>query len=278
MTANDLWLIEESALASKLDAKIKAKGNVSGFMSIMELINGRKPMEVRDGVAIIHVSGALSRNVDILDNMLGDTGYEQITAELSQALANPEVSAILMNIDSPGGAVVGCEECADAVKMASQSKPVVAISDTMMASAAYWIASAADAVYATKSALVGSIGVIAKVVDVSSRLNQAGIKVETFTPDYADLKGAGDSMTPMTRTQRNWYQSFIEELGAAFRGVVRANRGEVPDSAMRGQVLTGLKAKEANLIDEVAGFTEAYADAMALAWTRKILKEAGGAS
>jgi ClpP class serine protease len=47
---------------------------------------------------------------------------------------------------------------------------------------------------------------------------------------------------------------------------------------MRGQVLTGLKAKEANLIDEVAGFTEAYADAMALAWTRKMLQEAGGAS
>jgi signal peptide peptidase SppA len=278
MTANDLWLIEDGALAAKLDAKIKAKSNVSGFMNLLELINGRKEMEVRDGVAIIHVSGALSRNVDSIDNMLGDTGYEQITAELAQAVANPEVSAILLNIDSPGGAVVGCEECADSVKLASQSKPVVAISDTMMASAAYWIGSAADAVYATKSALVGSIGVIARVVDISGMLNQNGIKVENFTPDYADLKGAGDPATGMTKAQRAWYQLFIEDLGAAFKSAVVENRGEVPDTAMRGQVLTGIKAKEANLIDEVAGFTEAYADAMALAWTRKVLKEAGNAA
>jgi signal peptide peptidase SppA len=278
MTANDLWLIEESALTAKLDAKVKAKSGGVNALSIADIFNGRKPLQIQDGVAVIHVSGALSRNIAPIENALGDTGYEQITAELSEAVANPAVNAILLNIDSPGGAVVGCQECADAVKMASQSKPVVAFTDTMMASAAYWIGSAADAVYATKSALVGSIGVIARVVDISGMLNQNGIKVENFTPDYADLKGAGDPATGMTRAQRNWYQSFIEDLGAAFKGAVVENRGEVPDSAMRGQVLTGEKAKAANLVDEVAGFQDAFTDAMALAYTRKILKEAGGAS
>ena len=274
MTANDLWLIEETALEAKLEAKQKATGGGVTALSISDIYNGRQSMLVKNGVAVIHVMGALSKNVAPIDNALGDTGYEQIAADLAAAVENPAVNAILLNVDSPGGAVVGCAECADAVKLASQSKPVVAFTDTMMASAAYWISSAADAIYATKSALVGSIGVISRVVDASSRLNQAGIKVETFTPEYADLKGAGDPYTPMTRAQKSWYQSFVEDLGASFKGAVLENRGAVPDGAMRGQVLTGEKAKAANLVDEVAGFQAAYTDAMALAWTRSMLKQA----
>jgi signal peptide peptidase SppA len=275
---NNFWYMDESSLVASLLEKQKATSGVNAF-ALSDMFNARQDMQVTpDGVAIVKIGGSLLNKFSKLDTMVGNTSYAQIQNEIAQAADDPAVKAILLDIDSPGGAVTGTAETASVVKMAKKKKPVVSYTGNMAGSAAYWIGSAADVFYATPSALVGSIGVIAKVMDMSGLLEKAGIRVETFTPEYADLKGAGMGNAPMTREQRKWYQGFVEELGAAFKASVIEHRGPVDDGAMRGQMFTGSGAKEANLVDEVADYSTAYADALALAYTRAILREVERAS
>jgi ClpP class serine protease len=101
-----------------------------------------------------------------------------------------------LDIDSPGGTVAGTPELAAAVSALDQKKPVYAFSSGLMASAAYWIASQARAIYATPSAQVGSIGVVQAVVDRSAAINAAGIKVEVFS--VGKYKAMGAPGTPLT--------------------------------------------------------------------------------
>ena len=215
-------------------------------------------LSVEDGVGIVSITGPMLRNPDIFDRIiLGACNTGELIKAVQEAAARPDIEAIFLDMDSPGGSVNGTPELAQAVAEASKAKYVYAFSAGQMCSAAYWVASQADAIYATPSARIGSIGVILPVVDSSAAFEQAGLKVEVFAA--GKFKSAGTPGTSLTDDQREWLQSEVEVTAADFRSAVVARGRKIPDEAMEGQTFSGRKAMRFNL----AGMVASRADALA---------------
>ncbi len=214
-------------------------------------------LSVEDGVATVSISGPIIRKPDIFARVLmGATDSEEIGAAIQEAASRPDIKAVFLDIDSPGGTVAGTPELAAAVSALDQKKPVYAFSSGLMASAAYWIASQARAIYATPSAQVGSIGVVQAVVDRSAAINAAGIKVEVFS--VGKYKAMGAPGTPLTDDQRELIQSNLAEIAGEFHAAVLAKGRAIPPEAMEGQTFSGRQAQRHNL----AGMVQDRAEAM----------------
>ncbi len=213
---------------------------------------------VEDGVGVVAVSGPMIRNPDLLSQILFNaTDTEEITAAVREAAARPDIEAVFLDIDSPGGTVTGTPELAQAVADAGKQKPVYAFSSGLMCSAAYWVASQAQAVYVTPSARVGSIGVIQPIIDDSEAYKNAGLKVEVFAA--GKFKSIGVPGVPLTDSQRECIQSNIAETAQDFQSAVLARGRKIPAEAMEGQDFSGKQAQKMNL----AGTVRDRADAMA---------------
>jgi len=214
-------------------------------------------LSVEDGVGVVSISGPMLRNPDIFDRIiLGACNTGELISAVEEAASRPDIEAIFLDIDSPGGSVNGTPELAQAVAEAGKTKYVYAFSAGQMCSAAYWVASQADAIYATQSARIGSIGVILPVVDSSAAFEQAGLKVEVFAA--GKFKSAGTPGTSLTDDQREWLQSEVEETAADFHAAVLARGRKIPDEAMEGQTFSARKAMRFNL----AGMVTSRADAL----------------
>ncbi|MCA1996438.1 MAG: S49 family peptidase [Armatimonadetes bacterium] len=201
-----------------------------------------------EGVGVLEITGVLAYKPDLL--ALAFEGVEDSAAVLSafQALHdNPRVGAVVLNINSPGGFSVGGAEIADAVYRAS--KPVVAWSGGMMCSLAYWIGSQADAVVASRSALIGSIGAYVSMVDYTRLYETVGLRVRVFKNAEAAFKPTGIPGTSLTEAQEGRLSEQAQRTFEQFRGDVRRARRSVHEDAMRGQVFDGHEAKQNRLVD-----------------------------
>ena len=208
-------------------------------------------LSVENGVGVISITGPMLRNPDIFDRIiLGACNTGELISAVEEAVFRPDIEAIFLDIDSPGGSVNGTPELAQAVADASKTKYVYAFSAGQMCSAAYWVASQADAIYATPSARIGSIGVILPIVDSSAAFEQAGLKVEVFAA--GKFKSAGTPGTSLTDDQRVWLQSEVEETAADFHAAVLARGRKIPDEAMEGQTFSARMAMRFNLAGMVA--------------------------
>jgi signal peptide peptidase SppA len=217
-----------------------------------------KLLSVQGGIGTVTLRGPMMRNPDVIDQLVfGATDTEEVLAAVHEASEREDVQAILLDIDSPGGSVNGTPELAAAVATASKSKAVYAFSAGQMCSAAYWVASQCDAVYATPSARVGSIGVILPVVDSSEAFAQAGLKMEVFAA--GKFKSAGTPGTSLTEEQKDWLQSEVEEIAADFRSAVLARGRKIPDEAMEGQTFSGRRAMRLNMAGMVDGRAQVIA-------------------
>jgi signal peptide peptidase SppA len=225
--------------------------------------NQRKPMTVEDGVAMIHVKGILRQGLSFLESCVEATDYKDVQAELSQAKNDPEIKSVLLDIDSPGGSVVGCLETAKMVQ--ELGKPVTAHIDSLGGSAAYFIACGADAIYASESAFVGSIGTIATFMDYAGMLENAGITPHIFTSEKADMKAAGNMLRTPTPAEKQSMQDTVKEYGEQFLGFVLANRPGVSDEVLRGNAVSGARGLATGLIDGIASREDAIEELKALA-------------
>lgn len=229
---------------------------VAEGLDLADFSNTRQPMVVdAEGIATIHVLGPLGRNLSKMEKSCGATSFEDIQGELAQANANPAVRGILLRMNSPGGTVQGTPETAAAV--AASGKPVVAFTEDMIASAAYYIASGARAIIASPSADLGSIGVYIPWVDRSAMYKAAGMKPDPIVNTGGDLKaiGFGGQLTP---AQRTYLQEQVDLDFAAFKAHVLAHR-EVSEHAFRGQTISGPAAMAAGLSDTIGTLADARA-------------------
>ena len=141
------------------------------------LSNDPKPYEVVNGVAVIEMEGIVAKRMSLFTKISGGISTYHVQEQFSAAMADPKVRGILLNIDSPGGGIDGTADLAGMIHSARGEKPVVAFTDGVMASAAYWIGSAADAVYISgDTSQVGSIGVVAAHMDISKAEEMIGVK------------------------------------------------------------------------------------------------------
>ncbi len=184
---------------------------------------------------------------------------ETTAAQLERASRDPEVAAIVLRVNSPGGSAVGSDLVWRAVREAqTRGKPVVVSMGDVAASGGYYVAAAADAIVAEPSSLTGSIGVVYAKFDLSQLLGNIGVGVEFVKSDSAsDALSIARSMTDAELRQLN---EVIGSLYANFTSKVAQGRklnAEATEEAARGRVWTGASAKARSLVDEMGGMARA---------------------
>lgn len=201
-----------------------------------------------NGVAVIGLSGVIGKRVGALEKSSGVTDVDDVTAALQIAAASDEVKGIVLDVDSPGGTVTGVPELAATVRQVSDQKRVVAFTDTMACSAAYWIASQAYSIVAAPSACLGSIGVYLPVLDQSRAFELRGLHQDLIKAGR--YKGLGIPGTSLTEEQRELLQDRVDFIHSEFKAAVRSGRGvDISDEYMQGQDLFGKQAAEVGLAD-----------------------------
>jgi capsid assembly protease len=210
-------------------------------------------------VAVIPIHGMLVRRTVGLEAESGLTSYASLAAQLNAALASPEVAAILLDIDSPGGESSGVFDLADRIRAATQVKPVWAVANDMAFSAAYALASAANKVFVSRTGGVGSIGVIAMHVDQSVKDAQDGVR---YTAVFAgDRKNDLNPHQPISDQAHAQLQAEVNRIYGLFVETVARHRGLEP-SAVRDTeagLFFGQAAVGIGLADAIGTFDDALA-------------------
>jgi protease IV len=176
-----------------------------------------------------------------------------------ESLSNSRATrAVIVHIDSPGGTTVGSEELHDALRRVANKKPMVVVVDGMAASGGYIAAMAADHILTQKTSLVGSIGVLFQVPNVSHLLDTIGVKVEEIKS--SPLKAAPNGLEPTSPEARAAIESLVRDSYAWFKDMVKDRRkldGEALDKVSDGRVFTGRQAVELKLVDQIGQEREA---------------------
>jgi signal peptide peptidase SppA len=227
-----------------------------GFTDMLAQLFGETPKAyiAEDGTGVIPVAGVIGKNLTPIEKMTGAVDVTDIGDTIDDYATNPQVTRIAFQVSSPGGTVTGVEELANKVR--NISKPTMAYSDTEMASAAYWIASAADKVVVSPSSTIGSIGVYLTIADMTEMAKAQGIKMVVLKA--GKFKAAGVPGTSLSDDQVANLQSGVDEIHGDFKAAVLKTRKLVKDEDMEGQVFSGKQAAQRNLVTGLAdSFNEA---------------------
>lgn len=213
-------------------------------------------------IAVLRLHGVITPRADMLSEMSGAVSLERFRGAFREAARDPDVRAIVLDIDSPGGRVDFVPETvADIRKAHSADRPIIAVANNLAASAAYWIAAAADEIVVTPSGEVGAIGVYMLHEDISEQLVKDGIK-KTFIFE-GPRKIEGNPFQPLDATARAalqrqvtlHYESFILDI-ASFRGAPVANVRADPESTDRhfggGRMVGAKEAVRLGMADSIA--------------------------
>lgn len=211
-----------------------------------------KGYEVVNGTAVIPVLGVISKRMNMFQDISGGTSVELLRKNINSALDDESVKDLLLDIDSPGGSSDGIAEMADAIFAARGEKPITAYADGMMASAAYWLGSAADKVYASQDAAVGSIGVYAVLRDWSVYEHNLGVKTNIIKA--GKYKASGHPSKPMSEDDKAVIQEEVDDIFGLFTTAIARNRGFTAEETAKvatGRVFIAQKAQDLGLIDGI---------------------------
>lgn len=267
----NLWLgsAESCEVFLTANARMLARedmGSPSQFPSLLT---------VQDGVGILNITGSLVNGNAGWMSYFGVTGYADIRDALAEALSNPAVGSILLNIDSGGGAVAGVHETAQLISRVSKFKSVVSYTGGMEASAALWLGSSASQAYVAETAIVGSIGVLMVHAERSKQLAEDGYKVTVIRA--GTQKALANPYEPLTDFAKTSLEHQAATIHRIFLGHVAEQRKLSVSAADKkfgqGQEFVGAEAVTAGLADKVGTLEDAFSAAKALA--DKLLKKSG---
>lgn len=261
---NHPWAIAHDKLQEIAGfVELKLSGEAVGDEAIQAAIGQRRGAEqTRAGaIAILPISGILAPKMNMMMQMSGGTSLDILTKRFRALVDDTSVGAIILDIDSPGGSVEGLPEFAAEVFNARSKKKIVAIANTMAASAAYWIGTAADEFVAMKSSWVGSIGVFMMHRDFSAKMETEGIKTTMISA--GKFKAEGNEFEPLTDEARAHMQENADQFFNMFVNDVARNRGvsadDVRDGFGQGRVLVAELALKENMIDGIETLDELIA-------------------
>ncbi len=264
------WAIERSALMGVANAANAAENQAPG--------NSRRASanyRLDNGVAEIQVAGVLAPTDSAFLGYIGGTPLDAVGAAFRHAVANPAVKQIVLAIDSPGGQVTGVSELADLIYSARGVKPITARVGGAAASAAYWIASAADRIEAGDTSVVGSIGVVVLMFDARRGLQAAGIDRYEIVSSQSPKKRP-DVSTDAGRAQ---ILATLDGLMGVFVSKVSRNRGVTSDTVIgkfgQGDILVGTAALQAGMVDRIVGIAPATNQGDAWATDKNLRAEFG---
>ena len=223
------------------------------------------------GIAVLPLYGVVTQRGNMVDDVSGpgSVSTQKFATALRQALADESVSQILIDIDSPGGSVYGVAELADEIVAARAQKPIIAIANSLAASAAYWIGCSASEFYVTPGGEVGSIGVWQAHFDYSQALAAEGVTPTLISA--GKYKVEGNPYAPLDAEAQAFMQSRVDDYYLTFCKGVAHGRGvpiaQVRNGMGQGRVLGGEAAVELCMVDGIATFDDTI---------RKILRDTKG--
>lgn len=188
----------------------------------------------------------------------GYAGSQTVMAQLRQVSKSPNIKAVVLRMNSPGGTPAASQEIAEEVNRLKKSgvKVVTSMSD-VAASGAYWIASSSDRIVANPGTITGSIGVVIQTTNYRGLLDKLGIEGRTYkSGEYKDM---GSPDRPPTGEEVKIFQSMVDDTYLQFVDVVAAGRKLSPGAVhqLKGRVLTGRQAVKAGLVDQLGNFYDA---------------------
>ena len=263
------WAITAQALDALMEmARLRATTGLKA-----DFLDGVPDAPARDnkaagGVGVIPIRGTIKQHGggSFFDFLFGSVSTDGISVQLRTFLADESVRAIVLDIDSPGGSTFGMTELAGEIMAARGKKPIIAVANSVAASGAYWIGSAADQFYATPGGLVGSIGVYMLHMDMSQAAAAEGV-VPTFV-SAGKNKLRGNEFAPLSDEDVTHFQAIVNDTYEAFVKDVARGRGVTP-AAVRGgfgegDVVPSSQAKKMGMVDGVMTLSAAIEKAQTL--------------
>jgi signal peptide peptidase SppA len=215
-----------------------------------------RPGNRSGAIAVVPVYGTITQRASMMSLCEGGTSTQAISNALRQANLDDTVSAIVLDIDSPGGSVYGVAELAAEIR--ASVKPVTAVANSLAASAAYWLGCAASELYVTPGGEVGSIGVWMAHEDWSKALAESG--VVTTLISAGKFKVEGNPYAPLDAEAQDFMQSRVNDYYGAFtRDVAKGRKcstDQVRSSMGQGRVLGADQAKADGMVDGVMTFDQ----------------------
>lgn len=209
-------------------------------------------------IAVVNLNGFITQKPNIFTMLFGGTSTEGLVETMRAALTEPSVGSIVLNVDSPGGIVFGVPEAAAAIRGMRGKKPIVAVANPLMASAAYYLGAQADQIVAIPSSIVGSVGVMVAHVDESEALKEAGLNVSLIT--YGRRKAEETSVRPLGEEAKDSIQARVDYYGRLFEEDVAKGRGVSVQTVRKnfgeGAVFTARDAQANGLVDRIGTLEE----------------------
>lgn len=262
---NRPWAIRPACLDDLVSRHVAAFSNADEKQ--IEAWGGRSPaptakdiMSVSGGVATIRIHGVITKTPMVIGWDEWSVGADIVEEAFRTAMSRSSVDSILLDIDSPGGSVDGTPELAAVISAARGKKPIVAFANGMMASAAYWIGSAADTIVATEAALVGSIGVVMDHYDLSELYSKIGVKKTPITA--GKYKRIASDEKPLSDEGRAYLQDMVDGIYSMFVDAVSAHRAVTTEKVLAmadGKEFIGKQAHSVGLIDSIGSRERALA-------------------
>jgi len=220
------------------------------------------------GLAVIPVTGVLAKRMNMFMAISGGTSTELLARDFQLAVDDEDIRAIVLDIDSPGGTVDGTEAFADLIYSSRGIKPVVAFANGMAASAALWIASAADVIITEETGEVGSVGVVQAHYDYSKADEKDGVKRSYIVS--GKYKAMGNNAEPLSREAEDYMQEGVDYLATIFVNTLARNLGVSVDTLVENDVIDarmfiGRQALDAGLVHEMGNFETAMETALDMA-------------
>jgi len=210
------------------------------------------------GIGVISINGVIGKNLDNCQKNWGGVDVNDISAAVIKAVESYAVDSILLDFNSPGGSVSGIIELGEEIAQAATIKPLFSYTDSMLASAAYWLAAGSEAIYASQGADVGSIGVYMAILEMYEAYQEAGYDMNLFKT--GKFKGAGYQGTKITEEQKAQFQHEVDVIFDLFKSHVLRFRADIEDEVMQGQTFFGQEAMDVGLVDSIATRAETIAD------------------
>lgn len=260
------WAIQRETLDAILEVvELHAAGGRFSSAEIDERLAAARARQGQrtggDVVGVIPIYGVIMPKANLMTEFSGGTTVDGLRGAFRSALADPEVMRIVFDVDSPGGSVEGIPELADEIRAARGQKPMSAVSNYLMASAAYFLAAQADEIIASPSSLTGSIGVYAIHTDRSGMNEQDGIKPTYISAGKYKVTGNPDE--PLSDEARSLIQESVDYSYDQFLEAVAAGRGVSREAVQsgygEGRALDPKPALAAGLVDRIGTLEDVLA-------------------
>jgi len=228
------------------------------------------PDAAREKILVVDIDGTISSALETGLFAREKSVVARVFERLERAAADPQVKAVILRLDTPGGEVTASDIIYHEVLRFKERTglPVIGLMMSVAASGGYYIASACDVILAHPSTITGSIGVISVFPSVESLMSKVGVKVNVIKSGPA--KDSGSPFRDMTEDDKKLFQTIIDESYEGFLAVVATGRkGKIAEADLRkiadGRVYTAPQALKLGLIDAIGYFDDAFAKARGLA-------------